>query len=60
MAGTNGSAAALSPRRGCTQRCFTGPGVSASGAGVFDKVIFGSLQLSRVTGRIQASVSAGA
>ena len=29
------------------------------GAGIFDKVIIGSLQLPRATGRIQASVSAG-
>ena len=27
---------------GCTQRCFTGSGVSASGAVIFDKVIIGS------------------
>ena len=50
------SAAALSSGRGCTQSCFTGSGVSASGAGIFDKVIVGSLQLSRASGRIQASV----
>ena len=53
------SAAALSSGRGCTQRCFTGSGVSASGAGIFDRVTVGSLQLSRASCRIQASVSAG-
>ena len=30
-----------------------------SGAGIFDELIGGSLQLPRATGRIQASVSAG-
>ena len=55
-----GSAAALSPGRGCTQRCFIGPGVSASGVRVSDEVIVGSFQLSRASGIIQASVPAGA
>ena len=35
------SAAALSSGRGCTQRCFTGSGVSASGAGVLGSDVLG-------------------
>ena len=54
-----GPAAALSSGRRCTQRCFAGSGVPASGAGIFDKVVIRSLQLSRASGEIQESVSAG-
>ena len=54
-----GLAVALSSGRRCTQRSVVGSGVSASGARIFDKVVIRSLQLSRTSGRIQASVSAG-
>ena len=53
-----GPAAALSSGWRCTQRRFAGSGVSASGARIFDKVAMRSLQLSRASGGIQASVSA--
>ena len=46
--------AALSSGRRCTQCRFTCSGVSASGAGIFDKVVIRSLQCSRASGRIQA------
>ena len=56
-----GLAAALSSGRRFlyTQRSVAGSGVSASGARIFDKVVIRSLQLSRTSGGIQASVSAG-
>ena len=53
----SGPAAALSSGWRCTQRRFAGSGVSACGAGIFDKVVIRSLQRSRASGRIQASVS---
>ena len=55
----SGPAAALSSGRRCSQHRLAGSRVSASGARIVDKVVIRSLQLSRASSRIQASVSAG-